>query len=91
MKAAIIILCFGLIFDALSFFYGVLGLVKKKHVSGFPIVGLVFYLVGSMLSILFSGDVFGFSIVSGLAILFAVHVIASLPGYMQGKYCEKNT
>ena len=77
--------CLGFLFDLLSLFYGILGLVKKQHISGFPIISIVCYVIGAVLSIISSDRVFGFPIIPGLFILFFLHVVCQLPLYIQTK------
>ena len=45
MKFILFIIILGFIFDALSFLYGIAGIIKKKNVSGFPFIGLICYIV----------------------------------------------
>jgi hypothetical protein len=42
-KIAFSLLCFGAIFDLVSLFYHVSTIVTGKYMSGFPVVGLIFY------------------------------------------------
>jgi hypothetical protein len=42
-KIAFSILCFGAFFDLVSLFYHVCTIVTGKYMSGFPVVGLIFY------------------------------------------------
>ena len=83
MIAAYFFLVLGLFFDILSFIFGILGLVQKKHISGFPLPGLGLYSVSALVSIVNSGKIISFSISIGLVILFLVHVFFQMPGFLQ--------
>ena len=45
MKFILLIIILGFIFDALSFLYGIAGLIRKKNISAFPFIGLICYIV----------------------------------------------
>ena len=45
MKFVLLAIILGFIFDVMSFLYGVVGIIKRKNISGFPLIGLVCYTV----------------------------------------------
>lgn len=46
IRLVVILLACGFFFDGLSAFYAVLSFVKRRHMSGFPLVGFIFYVWG---------------------------------------------
>ena len=83
MNNAIILISIGLIFDLLSFFFGLMGIIEKRHVSGFPIIGLICYALGVFVSFNESDGLFGFSIFYGIVMLVGIHVFFQLPLLIQ--------
>jgi hypothetical protein len=87
---AVGILAMGTLFDLLSLFYHVMTLLTGKYMSGFPLVGLVFYiwfLLASRFPLMSweeteLGSLWLFKLVDG-ALLFGFHALCQLPMFLQ--------
>ena len=66
------LISFGLLFDLLSFCFGLMGVIQKRHVSGFPLVGIVFYALAVVISFLSSERLFDFPIFYEILMLIGI-------------------
>jgi hypothetical protein len=89
-KSAFVLLSIGVAFDLLSLFYHVMTIATGKFMSGFPLVGLIFYvwfLLASRFSLVGWGEtemgrvlLFKLADLAGLA---AFHAFCQLPIFLQ--------
>lgn len=90
IKIAFIIFGIGIFFDLMSLFYHVMTIVTGKYMSGFPVVGLLFYglfLLTSQFSLVgwnetSLGRIMLYKIVDAL-ILLVFHMICQIPMIFQ--------
>ena len=73
---------FGLIFDLLSLLYGVIGLAKAQHRSGFPIIGAACYTVAVLSSFLLNNEAAALTTTHLALSLLVIHIICQAPCFI---------
>ena len=77
-----VLIAFGLVFDLLTLLYGTIGLIKKQHRSGFPIIGAACYLLAILCSSIWPNEAARLSTSALMITLLTIHLICQTPCFM---------
>lgn len=82
MTIATSIIGCGLLFDRLSLLFGMLGILKRAQIPGFPWTGAVCYLIGHVVLLVGDQSALQVSLLELGAALVVIHVVCQVPGFV---------